>query len=213
MFRRTLPLILLVASVQPAFAKTDPEAVEPPVVYSLQVGDKVVRLKEGEPAELTGTFTNPKLTLTADDFRVFPYAGISFRYPSHFAFEADLEDKNLRRWSLDGNNCVIMVQRYGVEVAMHDLTDALVKQYGENNTVQSDVSLTLAGKKLLGKRITAKLAGSTIVQDVFPIPSAKGSTLLLLLQDTPNDDGTPSDERQLLEKRLVESFTIAKQKP
>ena len=209
MFLSIRLLIVFLVSAQQVFAQSDPESIEPPVGYSLKVGDKVVRLKEREPALLEGTFTNPKITLTADDYRVFPYAGISFRYPSDFAFEADLEDKNLRRWSLDGKNCVIMVQEYGVKIELDDLVDALAKRFGEANTVRSEISLTLGGQRLQGTRIKAKLAGSTIVQDVLSIPTTKGAKVLLL-QDSPNDDGTPSDERRLLEKRLVESFTFTK---
>jgi hypothetical protein len=202
-------LIVFLVSAQPVFAQADPESIEPPVGYSLKVGDKVVRLKEREPAVLDGTFTNPKITLTADDYRVFPYAGVSFQYPSDFAFQAELDDKNLRRWSLDGKNCVIMVQEYGVKIELDDLVNAIAKQYGEGNSVQTEISLTLGGRKLDGKRIKAKLAGSTIVQDVLAIPTTKGAKVMLL-QDSPNDDGTPSEERRLLEKRLVESFAFTK---
>lgn len=212
MSRQILPLMLLVAFVQPVIAQTDPESIEPPLGYSLQVGDKVIRLKEGEPAQLAGTFANPKITLTSDDYRVFPYAGISFRYPSYFAFEADSKSKTLHTWVLSGNDCKIMIHQYKLKVDTSDLVEALVDRYGKENTVQSDVSLTLAGQTLNGKRIKAKIFGSTFVQDLIPIPSTKGVTILLL-QDSPNDDGTASDERRLLEKRLVESFAISKQKP
>jgi hypothetical protein len=209
MSRHAYPLILFLATVQSVIAQADPDSIEPPLGYSLQIGDKTVRLTVDEPVQVNGTFTNPKVKLIPDEFREFNYAGISFQYPSYFAFEADVEEKALRNWSLNGKNCVIMVQHYNAKIALDDLVDALVERYGEKNTQVTDVTMKLAGQKVAGKKIRARVASTIIIQEMFPIASPNGATVLLL-QDSPKEDGAASEERQLIEKRIVESFAIKK---
>lgn len=188
-----------------ALGQVDPESVEPSLEYSLMVNDQVVRLTPGTPVKLKGSFTAPTVKLVPDDHRTFGYAGVQFQYPSNFAFECDLTEDAVRTWSLDGASCVIMVQQYQAAIEAADLAASLVDQYGEGNAAVTDVSITLVKKKVAGKRVTAKVANSQIIQDVFRVPSAKGTTLLLL-QHSPNDDGSVPEERKLMEKLLIDSF-------
>lgn len=206
---RSLMLVFWLGTTSLALGQVDPESVEPVLEFSLQIQDKVVRVTPGEPVKVPGNFSSPTVKLIPDEFRTFSYGGVSFRYPSNFAFECDLTDENVRTWSLDGASCVIMVQQYSVMIEAEQLASSLVDQYGESNAQVSDTTLTLGGKKLPGKRVTAKVASTTIVQDVFQVPSSKGTTLILL-QHTPNDDGSVPAERKHMEKLLSDSFTARK---
>lgn len=203
------PLLLGVCLAAPP--EVDPESIEPPLGYSLQVGNESISLREGQPVQLTGTFVNPQVKLSSDDFRTFPYAGLSFRYPKDFSFEADFTNPDLRQWSLDGQNCVILIQVVKASVPVSEFADTLTDQYGKQNCQVADVSITLGDHKFKGKRVQAKLVMHTLVQEVFSLPTSAG-TRLLLLQDSPKDDGTPSEERKRLGKLLTETFAITKPK-
>lgn len=186
----------------------DPESVEPPLGLSLHIGEEVVRVQDGQPIRLSGNFTNPQVKVLTDDFRTFAYAGISFRYPKDFAFEADLDGKPvLRRWTLDGKDCIIFVHAFSAEdVSLDSAVDGLLGEYGKQNCKVTPASITLAGQKLDGRKVVAKLTVSaTIEQAIFRLPTTSG-TKMLMLQDTPKNDGTPSDERKFVGKLLMESF-------
>lgn len=211
MLRLIVVLPLLVGVCLAAPPDVDPESIEPPLGYSLQVGKESITLREGQQVQLTGTFVNPQLKLSSDDFRTFPYAGLSFRYPKDFSFEADFTNANLRQWSLDGQNCVILIQVLKTSLTVSEFADSLTDQYGKQNCRVTDVSINLGEHKLKGKRIQAKLVMQTLIQEAFLLPSS-ADTKLLLLQDSPKDDGTPSDERKRLGKLLTETFAITKSK-
>lgn len=189
----------------------DPEAIEPPLGYSLQIAEKTVRLRAGESIKLEGTFHNPEVKLVADEYRTFSGAGISFRYPATYGFQADLDDENVRLWTLDGNDVVILVQAFKGKLSSSNIMDNLIASYGKENCQVTEATITLAGQMRKGQRLQAKVATTTVVQEVFSLPAASGS-LLMILQDSPNDDGTQSNDRKIVGKLLTESFAITKPK-
>lgn len=211
MLRQLFVLPLLFGVCWAAPADVDPESIEPPLGYSLQVGNESISLREGQPVQLTGTFVNPQVKLSSGDFRTFPYAGLSFRYPKEYSFEAKFTTAGLRQWTLDGRNCVVCVQVFKANLTLSELVNSLTDQFGKQNCQVTDVSITLGDHKFKGKRIQAKVVMQTVIQEVFPLPSSAGAKFLAL-QDLPNNDGTPSDERKRLGKLLTETFAITKPK-
>src|SRR5262245_43616031 len=85
------------------------ESQEPPLVCVVKLDDSSIELTEGETGQVNGTFTNPKLTVTPQPNRTFPYQGITFKYPRAFNFEADLSDPESKNWTLSGNDLKIMI--------------------------------------------------------------------------------------------------------
>ena len=78
---------------------------------------------------------------------------------------------------------------------------------GAKKLRESDVTLKCNGETLNGRRLEVELAGTMLHQDLFSFPVGK-SSVVLMLQDTPHDDGKPSANRVLGEKMLCESLTI-----
>jgi hypothetical protein len=195
---------LLLAAGNPLPAS---EALEPPLNYTLKIGDQNVRLVPGTEVELKGTFTNPKVTLVPDDHRLFTYGGVTFGYPSDFAFEADFSEKGLKSWTLDGSDFVIMVHCYEAEkITPADIATSLKEVFGKSSKTEP-ISHTFNGKKLAGLRIHATVAETTFFQDILALPSDEGSRLLIL-QDRPKDAKVSDAETKKVMKLLNETLKL-----
>ena len=200
-------LIVVAATLFLAAGNSLPAAenVEPPLNYTLKMGDQNVRRVPGTEVDIKGSFTNPKVTLIPDEHRTFTYGGVTFGYPSDFAFEADFGEKGLKTWSLDGNDSVIMLHCYETEkVTPADMATSLKGVYGKS-TKSEPTSYTFNGKELTGVRIHATVAGSTFYQDVLALPSEKGSRLLIL-QDRPKEAKVSEVETNKVMKLLTETL-------
>lgn len=183
------------------------EALEPPLNYTLKMGERTVRLVPGTEVELKGTFTNPKLTLVPDDHRLFTYGGVTFGYPSDFAFEADFSEKGLKSWTLDGSDCVIMIHCYETEkTTPAAIAESLKGVYGEDSKTEP-ISHTFNGKKLSGVRVHATVAETTFFQDILALPSDQGSRLLIL-QDLPKHAKVSDAETKKVMKLLNETLKL-----
>lgn len=183
---------------------------EPPLEFVLKVGDKEVPVRLEEPFKLEAS-GKQTLTLSVNDTREFDKSGIKFRYPRHFAFEADLEDPTFMGWTLDGNSTVLMLflaPETDDEVAMRDeFVQTMVGQFGEDRTSVGKTSISLEGKKTEGSRIEAVIADVTLRQDIYGLPTDEGA-LLLVIQDTLEDDGSSTKETTGAVKLLNDTFKI-----
>jgi hypothetical protein len=181
------------------------ESKEPPLKYTLRIGDKSIAITEGETARVDGTFSNPEVTLTAQPHRVFPYQGISFKYPRAFTFEADLEDADYKNWTLSGNDFKITYLVLNDRLTTGDFADNMMDQIGrENCTVVKASPMKFGDKELSGTTLNATVVGNKMLVDIYRIPSTGTQTKLLVLQDNLDDTGNRSIEGnttlQLLEQ-------------
>ena len=171
------------------------ESKEPPLKYALRIGDKSIPITEGKTARVDGTFSNPEVTLTAQPHRVFPYRGISFKYPRAFTFEADLDDADYKNWTLSGNDFKIMYFVLNGRLTTGAFANNMVDQFGrENCEVQKALPLKFGNKKLSGTTLNATVVGNKMVTDIYRIPSTGAQTKLLVLQDNLDDSGNRSIE-------------------
>ena len=186
------------------------ESIEPPLTYSIKVGDKTATLSEGETVQLDGTFANPTITVTAQPHRVFPYQGVTFEYPRSFTFEADLEDRNAKNWTLSGNDLKIMYFVLNVSLSTDDFANNMIDQFGRENAtvVNANATITLGKQKLAGTSLRVTLASHTMVMDIYRIPSRGTQTKLLVLQDSLDDSGNRSKESKRILAEIQSSFTI-----
>lgn len=190
-----LPWSILIAS----------EKEEPPLGYTLRFAKESVRVVPGKETEIKGHFENPKVILVPDKERLFTYGGVTFKYPSNFAFEADFQSDGIKIWSLDGNDFVIMVQHFEtLSVTPKLFSENLKKVYGPETKAESR-SYSFNGQKYSGIRIFVTLAETKMIQDVLAIPTQKGSRLLIL-QDSPPEDKVSEDESKLVLKLLDETL-------
>lgn len=171
------------------------ESKEPTLTYTLNIGDRSISITEGETANIKGTFDNPKVTLTAQPHRVFPYQGISFKYPRAFTFEADVDDAGYKNWTLSGNDFTIMYFVLNDRLTTNAFADNMAAKLGrENCTVQTASHLKFGNENLSGTTLKATVVGNKMVMDIYRIPSTGGQTKLLVLQDNLDDFGNRSIE-------------------
>ncbi len=178
---------------------------EPALGYTLRIGDKQVRIEPGQEIVAMGNFQDPKIALVPDKFRQFTYAGMAFKYPANFAFEADFETEGVKIWSLDGNDFVIMLHQFQEpSMTPQALAEEMVNTYGPESKSEP-ISYRFNGAEYKGTRVHFTVFGTKLFQDILGIPTPEGSRLLLL-QDLPAEEKVSEEERKLVLKLLDESL-------
>jgi hypothetical protein len=185
---------------------------EPPLLLYFDAGEKRVPVeidKPFSPEALSGIKT---ATLRAEPYRVFPYAGISFRYPRSYSFGANFKNEGTKIWTLKGNRFLIMVERFpgmpNHESICRTVTSEMKKSYaGAKSLREVDAKLELDGATLKGRRIEVVLATTLLHQELFSFASGS-SSIVLILQDRPETDGKPSADRIAGEVMLRESLRL-----
>jgi hypothetical protein len=189
-----LPATLLLAS----------DKDEPALSYTLRVDKETVRLVPGKEMQIKGRFDNPTVALVPDTERLFTYGQVTFKYPANFAFEADFENEGVKLWTLDGNSFVIMVHHYeSVEMTPKGFAEQLKELYGSGTRTENK-SYTFNGQKYSGVRVHVNIASQKLIQDVLALPTKKGSRLLIL-QDNPPEE-KQSDESKTVLKLLDQTL-------
>lgn len=185
----------------------DDESAEPPVAYTVKINDDTVTLAPGEPTEVRGVFVNPKVTLAKT--RRFPYAGVTFSYPAAYDFEADLEDPEARTWTMDGNDVVIMLFALSTAVTPEELAASTAQELGVTDPDVKPMTMELARKMFKGAQINISVGTQRVHQQFIALPPRGGTHRILVLQDSPDESGKPSEEYESTVKLLKASFVLA----
>lgn len=202
--------LLVFAIVSPAFCQEKSEvdqSIEPPTIYNLVVDGQKFELQKGKLTELPIEAKNPKVTLTVEPFKEFPYAGIYLKYPEKFTFEADLADENVKMWNLSGSSGILMIQKYSLEMDHQTMAHLLQPRYGEENARIEDCNMIFDGQKVPGTKVVATFGGTSISQEVYSFKVSDGS-VLLILQDSIDPDGKPTKEGTDLKETIGKSFKL-----
>jgi len=202
---------LVFCSLPSTSSAQEDESKEPPIKYILKVGDKSVPITEGESAKIEGKFTNPVVSLTAEPHRVFKFQGVTFKYPRSFTFEADLEDENVKNWTLSGNDFEIMYFVATAPLAVDEFVTNMTNQFGEENckVTDPDAKITLGETELTGKTLEITIATHKIVMDTYHLPSAGERHRLLVFQDSMDEEtGEHSQESKDTLDGIKKSFEI-----
>ena len=195
-------------SAQAVASKQD-GSQEPPLKYTLKMGDKSVTITEGEAVNVDGTFNNPEVILTAEPNRTFPYQGVKFDYPRGFNFEAGANTGGYKSWTLSGADFKISYYVFGAPTTTLKFANSMVKQFGKKNCKVSDATpLEFGGETLSGTSIQANIAGANLAVDIYQVPSSGKETRLLVLQDSLDDGGERSSEGKAGVKLLSESSKL-----
>jgi len=200
--------LMLLTTVCVTFGSTihADDTTEPPVTYTLEVNGQKYLLTADKTVILKGNFQNPKVTLRASSTRRFEHGGVAFDYPANFTFEADLSDPGIRTWTMSGNNVTVMLFHFDEPVKPTELIASTAESLGTNVERMEPTSLKLGTLNARGQSALLKVGGVALSYTVVATPSAAGKSRLLIVQDLPQDDGRPSDEKTTILKMLSESF-------
>jgi hypothetical protein len=151
------------------------------------------------------------VTLRVQPYRVFPYGGVRFHYPREYTFEADLESPDVSMWTLSGNDCKILVQRYRGQAdhraVLESVKKGMLARYKDPGAREAAAGLSVPGVDLRGRRIDVRVATTLIRQDLYSAPAGP-DTVLLILQDSPREDGEPSADWAGAERMLRETLQL-----
>jgi len=186
------------------------EKKEPPIQYTLTIGDETVSLTEGQTVAVEGTFANPTIRLTADPHRQFSRRGISFEYPRHFTFEADFDDPDEPNWTLSGNDFKIMLLIIVGRVSAAQLAESMIDQFGEDacSISESQSRITLGQHELSGTTVRLHLADHDFSQQIYRVEHEGEMTKMLILQDYVDAKGRHTREGKKCLKLLKSSFQV-----
>ncbi len=203
----SVPLITVSCGTAASIAD---ESMEPPLNYTVKVGEKTMTISEGESVQFDGTFTNPNVTVTPHSYRVFPYQGITFKYPRSFTFEADLVDPTAKTWTLSGNDFKIMYFVLNDALSAADFAKDMINQFGRENAkvVDANATITLGEQQLNGTSFRVTVATHKMVMDIYRLPSRGTQTRLLVFQDSLDDSGNRSKEGQTTIAEVKSSFAM-----
>jgi hypothetical protein len=188
---------------------------EPPLILYFEAGGKRIPIeidKPFSPEALSGMKT---ATLRVEPYRVFPYAGISFRYPRSYSFAANSKNQGTMTWTLSGDKFLIIVEQFpgrlDHETIRKSVATEMKKRYASAKSLREvDAKLELDGATLKGRRIEVMLASIQLYQDLFSF-AAGDSSIVLILQDRPQADGKPSADRIAGEVMFRESLRLPAQ--
>jgi len=200
---------LSVGWISVANAVESNKAAEPEQNAILTIDGKKYPVVVGHQAQINIGGKRREVHLEISPLKRFDKVGISFQYIGQRHFSYEKLGKQVDHWSLDGNNTIIMVQRYGVAVTREDILKEFKKQFKamKASIRTSATTLKYKGGKLKGDRLDIALGNVKLTQDIFLIPD-RGSSRTFILQDTITDNGNNTAEYQQTKKLLENSLSI-----
>ena len=187
------------------------EDQEPPQIFYLESDGNKIPIELNKPFGTQILQGKKTATLRVEPFRVFRYAGLSFRYPREYTFEADHTHPGLSLWTLQGNDCLIMVQRYehqgDPETVRRSVTNGLAASYKDAKKKEVAITWKLEDTTLKGVRLEVELAGTLLHQDLFSF-RAGNRPVVLMIQDSEPKNGKASAARVRAEKLLSETLRL-----
>ena len=203
--------LLLAAAVPRAEAQEDRE---PPLLTYLEVGGIKTPIELDKPLDLKTQEGMTSVTLRVEPYREFPYAGLGFRYPRSYAFDADLDNPGIRMWTMEGPDCTVMVFCYPSSsdpaTTLDQSIEGARERFGAEESSAEPASLKLGDEELSGTLLKILIGGQSMHQHFFSLATV-GGTVLLILQDSPDDGGEPSAEYKALIEMLQGSFQAERQ--
>jgi len=201
---RRLASVLLLAPLAPLVAQDpDPEMVEPPEQFELTLGGRTYEVRAGEPFEVELAGETYAGDLEPSDTRRLALDDLSFEYPNGMTFEYEASP-GMRMWTLDGNDAVIMVQRFAFGVKQENLVVGIEESLAElGDPVRDDASIELEGTTHRGVTIDVEISDFTLHSEVYMI----GEKVALILQDSRDVGEDVTEEFELARELLEDTFT------
>ena len=191
----------------------DEDAQEPPAVYSVEAGGKTVPAELDKAFEIDTPGGKTTVKIRLEPYRLFSRAGLSFKYPTKFLFEADLETKGVVIWTLEGSSCVVLIQRFDGRddpaAVLKEVVKGMTDGFGKANVREGPAALDVGAEKLKGTALQIKVAEERVHYRLFAFASGKNA-VILSLQDSPGDDGAPSAEAKAVDVLLKDTLKLPK---
>jgi hypothetical protein len=204
-WRRVGLIVAILCATATAADKKEPTNGEPPLEYMLNIDGQDVAITAGQTVKTKVGDREVQLRLTPSPERILKLPGLSLRYPANYTYESDQSNKDAPQWTLHGRHAVVIFTRVKavavIQPAVEQTINDLTSQFGEKNVKRSEAQFNIAGKATKVAKIDFVVVSQKLRQYVFGL-SAGGGTYLMILQETPNEDGSSDDETKDLINRL-----------
>jgi len=206
---RTLPVVTTALVATLAFGRVAPQqgGNEPPLRFTLEVGDEEVSILAGRSFELTIDGDTRAAILRLRPTRVFRLPELEFEYLNYMAFEADLESDTVDIWTLDGNACVVTLMRYDEGTDAEDLRtrviDSTLEMVSNGEADPEEVEIELDGEMWPGELVTVTIGEVSMDYFFYSHAMSTGTYLLTVLDSLTDDDERTEETAESL--RLLES--------
>jgi len=188
----------------------DPESIEPPQRYSLEINGKSVSLDEEKAIRIKGEFTNPVIKLKVEPYRILAVAGMKFRYPRGFAFKAEVENDEVRTFTVQNSDAEIQVIETKGTLKLDEYCEQLTKLLaasGKVETVNPSFKIKLGEQTYSGRSITMTVADIEMLQEIYEIGMSDGRSRILVFQSQRVRAGRTKAATAALDL-LKESFSV-----
>ncbi len=206
-------MLAVVAAIAVAvpMPRHNPQA-EPAYRLSVEIDGVVVPLVDGERGEVTIGDRKLPIRATVLPTRILDAKGVRFEFPRAMAFEAELSN-HYDHWSLDGGDCTILLDRFsGIDApSPGDMLDSIAGHTAGGVKDQQPTEWTLGRLSAKGVVGTLTIAGTGIQNTVLRFEAA-GATYLLVVQDTLDDQGQPTEESKRVRRILEQTFEVQLEK-
>jgi len=199
---------LLVSAVPPLH-----DIKEPPLVMYLEADGKKTPVEVDKPFEVETKGGKTTFTLRMESYRVFQNAAVSFQYPRGATFKVQGEGL-VRLCTISDSPAVVMVQHFRNQpdagLILKQMVEQILAQYGESAEVkQVETTVEYQKRSLKGVRLEVRIARQLLHQSLFSFASGK-DVVVLILQDTPDEEGKPSRAFAQFQKLMQDSFRFLK---
>jgi len=208
MHYRLLALSLFISAALHGAQETAAPVIPPSLKLELVINGKTYEASTS--ATVTADIGGKKVEIVISEkpTKTFRYSGVAFEFPKNhiYTFQAL---PNLDMWTLNGseNTVMVFVPKVEPEIVLNDMIKEVVQKYGKGNTKVTKCEQTFGNVKVSGQRLTAILAQEKIVQELYLVTKGKNK-IILLLQDSPQDDGGETAETASVRKLLSQTFNI-----
>ncbi len=199
--------ILYIVSPLIAMAAEESPEAEPVQNFILKIDNvpHAVSINSNHKIEVSGK--SHKIRIELSPTREFSKAGIMFEFDSkrHFSYEA--LSPAVDHWTLDGNNTVIIIQNYKVDLDNSEIIDSFKDQYKKMKAKSkwAKTKLKAGGNTITGERLLLDIGEVKLEQQLFFF-KRKGETRVLILQDAPDENNRNTKEfikmRNLVQQTL-----------
>ena len=166
-----------------------------------------------KPFDVETTGGKTTFTLRMEPYRVFQNGAVSFQYPRGATFKTQGEGL-VKLCTISDSPAVVMVQHFrnqpNAALILKQMVEQILAQYGEAAEVkQVETTIEYQKRTLKGVRLEVRIARQLLHQSLFSFASGK-DVEVLILQDTPDDEGKPSRAYAQFQKLMQDSFRFLK---
>jgi|GEM_PF-7082643 len=194
----TIALLVAAAGLAGAGAKAGLNLKEPPMELLLDLEGKQVPVALDKPFTVKVNGADVTMKITAMPERTLNLGEATIKYPREYTYAVDDSTEGVLQWTLSGNDNVVIVSRF-TEGAPAELLKTMEGElrtaYGRDKTKVVNSEVSIGGKKYASRKVTANISGQKLVQELVGLSAGKAS-FILIIQDTPDDNGGTSKDTQ-----------------